>query len=90
MRNACQSFCMHGIWGEKRWLFVIALRGGVSIAASVALLVVQLQQTSLTKSRQLLFLIVQKVASCCKKSFEKMLMQKESPLKKFYICGILE
>ena len=48
MRNACQSFCMHGIWGEKRWLFVIALRGGVSIAASVALLVVQLQQVSLT------------------------------------------
>lgn len=48
MRNACQPFCMHGIWGEKRWLFVIALRGGVSIAASVALLVVQLQQASLT------------------------------------------
>ena len=40
MRNACQSFCMYGIWGEKRWLFVIAVGG--------ALLVVQLQQASLT------------------------------------------
>ena len=48
MRNACQSFCMYGIWGEKRWLFVIALRDGVSVAAGGALLVVQLQQASLT------------------------------------------
>lgn len=48
MQNACQSFCMHRIWGEKRWLFVIALRDGVSVAAGGALLVVQLQQASLT------------------------------------------
>ncbi len=43
MRNACQSFCMYGIWGEKRWLFVIALRDGVGVAVGGALLVVQLQ-----------------------------------------------
>ena len=47
MQNACQSFCMHRIWGEKRWLFVIALRDGVSVAAGGALIVVQLQQASL-------------------------------------------
>ena len=35
-------------FGEKRWSFVIALRGGVGIAAGGALLVVQLQQASLT------------------------------------------
>ena len=39
---------MYGIWGEKRWSFVNALRGGVSIAAGGAPLVVQLQQASLT------------------------------------------
>ncbi len=48
MHFACQSICMYEIWGEKRWSFVIALRGGVSIAAGGALLIVRLQQTSLT------------------------------------------
>ena len=45
MTRFCVSFLffMYGIWGEKRWSFVIALRGGVGIAVGGAFLVVQLQ-----------------------------------------------
>ena len=51
MTRFCVSFLFLYVWNlgrEKRWSFVIALRGGVSIAAGGALLVVQLQQASLT------------------------------------------